>query len=167
MPLSHTPQFDDLPPVMKQVRTRPLFVVRLGVKPIVTIGQTPDALRRVGIVESGTFHGDRLTGAVLDGSNDWQTVRGNTGTTHDVRLTLRTDDGVNLLMSYRGVRHGPADVIQRIERGEVVGPESYYFRINPVFEAPVGRYEWLNDILAVGLGHRFAYGPVYSVFEVL
>ncbi|MCP3713707.1 DUF3237 domain-containing protein [Paraburkholderia sp. CNPSo 3274] len=167
MSASHTPQFDDLPPVMKEVRTRPLFVVRLGVKPIVTVGQTPDALRRVGIVESGTFQGDRLTGTVLDGSNDWQTVRGDTGTTHDVRLTLRTDDGVNLLMSYHGVRYGPTDVIQRLEQGEVVDPASYYFRINPIFEAPAGRYEWLNGILAVGVGHRFAYGPVYSVFEVL
>jgi hypothetical protein len=161
------PHFDDLPAVMKAVRTRPLFVVRLAVKPIVTVGQTPAALRRVGIVESGTFLGERLTGTVLDGSNDWQTVRGDTGTTHDVRLTLRTDDGVNLLMSYRGIRHGPADVIRRLEHGEVVDPASYYFRINPVFEAPSGRYEWLNDILAVGVGHRFAYGPVYSVFEVL
>ncbi|MBB5404677.1 DUF3237 domain-containing protein [Paraburkholderia youngii] len=167
MSTSHTPQFDDLPAVMKEVRTRPLFVVRLGVKPIVTVGQTPGALRRVGIVESGTFQGDRLTGTVLDGSNDWQAVRGDTGTTHDVRLMLRTDDGVNLLMSYHGVRHGPTDVIQRLEHGEVVDPASYYFRINPVFEAPTGRYEWLNGILAVGLGHRFAYGPVYSVFEVL
>ena len=36
-----------------------------------------------------------------------------------------------------------------------------------MFEAPAGRYEWLNRILAIGLGHRFAYGPMYSVFEVL
>jgi hypothetical protein len=73
---------------MKEVRTRPLFVFRLGVKPIVTVGQTTGALRRVGIIESGTFLGDRLTGTVLDGSNDWQTVRGDAGTTHDVRLML-------------------------------------------------------------------------------
>ncbi|WP_322028647.1 DUF3237 domain-containing protein [Paraburkholderia sp. J76] len=167
MSANPAPRFDDLPPVMQEVRTRPLFVVRLGVKPIVTVGRTPSALRRLGIVESGTFEGDRLAGTVLDGSNDWQTVRGDTGTTHDVRLALRTGDGVNLLMSYRGVRHGPAEVVQRLERGEVVDPASYYFRINPVFEAPEGRYEWLNNILAVGVGHRFAYGPVYSVFEVL
>jgi hypothetical protein len=127
---------------MKEVRTRPLFVVRLGVKTIVTVGQTPGALRRVGIVESGTFQGDRLTGTVLDGSNDWQTIRGDTGTTHDVRLMLRTDDGVNLLMSYHGIRHGPTDVIQRLEHGEVLDPASYYFRINPMFEAPAVTAFW-------------------------
>ena len=51
--------------------------------------------------------------------------------------------------------------------GEEVDPASYYFRINPVFEAPTGKYEWLNRVLAIGTGHRFASGPVYSVFEVL
>lgn len=167
MSVPDTPRFTELPPVMQAIRTRPLFVIRLDVKPIVTIGQAPDAVRRIGIVPSGRFEGDRLSGVVLDGSNDWQTVRGQTGTTHDVRLALRTDDGVNLLMSYRGIRQGPADVIQRLEKGEVVDPDSYYFRINPMFEAPAGRYAWLNGILAIGVGHRFAHGPVYSVFEVL
>jgi len=58
-------------------------------------------------------------------------------------------------------------VIQRLEKGEEVDPASYYFRINPIFETPAGKYEWLNRVIAVGTGHRFAYGPVYSVFEVL
>ena len=58
-------------------------------------------------------------------------------------------------------------MIQRLEKGEVVDASSYYFRINPIFEAPAGRYEWLNRVLAIGTGHRFANGPTYSVFEVL
>ena len=80
---------------------------------------------------------------------------------------VQTDDGTNILMSYRGIRHGAADVIQRLEKGEEVDPADYYFRINPIFEAPAGKYEWLNRSLAIGVGHRFSYGPVYSVFEIL
>lgn len=57
--------------------------------------------------------------------------------------------------------------MQRLEKGEVVDPSSYYFRITPIFEATAGRYEWLNRVLAIGTGHRFANGPTYSVFEVL
>jgi hypothetical protein len=159
-----TPLFDDLPAPLKHVQTRPLFVMWLDVKPIV--GETPGAFRRVGIVPSGTFAGERLSGKVLDGA-DWQTVRSDASTTLDVRLILQTDDGVNITMAYRGIRRGPADVIQRLEKGEEVDPASYYFRINPMFEAPAGKYEWLNRMIAVGSGHRFAYGPVYSVFEVL
>jgi hypothetical protein len=162
-----TPLFDDLPAALKSVQTRPLFVMRLDVKPIVIVGETPGPFRRVGIVPSGTFSGERLSGKVLDGGSDWQSVRSDGSTTLDVRLILQTDDGTNILMSYRGIRHGAADVIQRLEKGEEVDPADYYFRINPIFEAPTGKYEWLNRSLAIGVGHRFSYGPVYSMFEIL
>jgi hypothetical protein len=70
-------------------------------------------------------------------------------------------------MTYRGLRHGPADVIERLERGEAVDPERYYFRISPLFETAAPRYDWINRVIAVGIGHRLAEGPVYSIFEVL
>lgn len=162
-----TPAFEDLPATLQRVQTQPLFVMRLDVKPIVVVGETPGAFRRIGIVPSGSFAGSRLCGTVLDGSSDWQAVRRDGSTTLDVRLVLLTDDGVAIPMSYRGIRHGPADVMERLNKGEAVDPDSYYFRITPVFEAPAGRYEWLNRVLAIGVGHRFADGPVYSVFEVL
>ena len=72
-----------------------------------------------------------------------------------------------MTMSYRGLRHGPRAVIERLERGEVVDPASYYFRIAPLFEVGAGELDWLNSIQAVGVGHRFPDGPVYTVFEVL
>ena len=53
------------------------------------------------------------------------------------------------------------------EKGEVVDPTSYYFRTNPLFETAVPTYDWINRIVAVGIGHRQADGPVYRVFEVL
>jgi len=161
-----TPAFHELPAPLQSVQTRPLFVMRLDVKPIVTVSATPGPFRRIGIVPSGTFAGERLSGKVLDGGSDWQTVRSDGSTTLDVRLILETDDGVHITMAYRGIRHGAADVIQRLEKGEEVDPASYYFRINPLFEAPAGKYEWLNRVVAIGTGHRFADGPVYSVFEV-
>ena len=70
-------------------------------------------------------------------------------------------------MTYHGVRHGPPEVIARIEKGEVVDPTSYYFRITPVFETAAPKYDWINRVVAVGIGHRRADGPIYSVFEVL
>ena len=162
-----TPAFNELPTPLQSIQTRPLFVMRLDVKAMVMVGDTPGSFRRVGIVPSGTFAGERLSGKVLDGGSDWQAVRSDGSTTLDVRLILQTDDGVNLTMAYRGIRHGAAEVIQRLEKGEEVDPASYYFRTSPIFEAPAGKYEWLNRVIAVGTGHRFSYGPVYSVFEVL
>jgi hypothetical protein len=160
-------RFDDLPEVLRNVRTRPLFVMHLNVRPLVVVGATPGANRRIGLVPGGSFEGERLSGQVLDGGSDWQAIRSDGGTTLDVRLVLKTHDDAMIAMTYRGVRHGPADVISRMERGETVDPASYYFRITPMFETAAGAYDWLNRILAVGIGHRPPDGPVYSVFEVL
>lgn len=158
---------ENLPEALKSVRTRPLLVMRLDVKPLLIVGATPAAYRRVGVVPGGSFEGERLSGIVLDGGSDWQNVRADGSTTLDVRLVLKTGDGALIGMTYRGIRHGPADVLQRMERGETVDPASYYFRISPVFETASAPYDWLNRIVALGVGHRRADGPVYSVFEVL
>ena len=158
---------NDLPDVMKSVRTRPMFAMRLDVRPLLIVGATPGAYRRVGVVPGGSFEGERLSGAVLDGSSDWQTVRNDDSTTLNVRLVLKTEDGALIGMTYQGLRHGPPDIIARIEKGEVVDPASYYFRINPLFETEAAKYDWINRVIAVGIGHRFGDGPVYSVFEVL
>jgi hypothetical protein len=152
---------------MKNVRTKPMFAMRLDVRPLLIVGATPGAYRRVGVVTGGLFEGERLSGAVLDGASDWQTVRNDGSTTLNVRLVLKTEDGALIGMTYQGLRHGPADIIARIEKGEVVDPASYYFRINPLFETEAAKYDWINRVIAVGIGHRFADGPVYNVFEVL
>jgi len=52
-------RFDDLPPVLKTVRTRPLFVMHLKVRPLVMVGATPGSTvalvwcRAVRLRESG------------------------------------------------------------------------------------------------------------------
>ena len=70
-------------------------------------------------------------------------------------------------MTYRGVRHGPPAVMDRLNRGEKVDPSEYYFRTAPVFETASATYGWLNRIVAVATGYRLPEGPVYHVFEVL
>jgi hypothetical protein len=156
-----------LPQALLQVRTRPLFTMRLEVGEILAVGKTPAADRRVGLVTGGRFEGERLSGQVLGGGSDWQDLRDDGATTLDVRLHLKTDDGALIVTRYQGLRHGPAEVMRRLAAGEAVDPADYYFRINPVFETASERYGWLNRILAIGTGHRFPDGPVYNLFEVL
>src|ERR1700731_1112170 len=111
---------DNLPDILQTVRTRPLFVMRLDVRKLQIIGAAPGSYRRIGVVPGGVFEGERLSGEVLDGGSDWQAVRPDGATALDVRLVLKTKDDAMIGMTYRGLRHGPADVIERIERGEVV-----------------------------------------------
>jgi hypothetical protein len=157
-----------LPPEMRVLNARPLLVLALEVaaKPQV-IGQTPGVDRRVAEVLGGRFDGERLKGKVLSGGSDWLGVRADGTWTLDVRLVLESDDGALIGMTYRGLRHGPKEVIDAIARGEPVAPSSYYFRTAVFFETAAAKYAWLNGIVAVGVGHRLPTGPVYQLFEVL
>jgi hypothetical protein len=158
---------DNLPEVLKSVRTRPLLVMHLNVRKLQILGATPGTFQRVGVIYGDSFEGERLAGEVLDGGSDWQTVRNDGATTLDVRLILKTGDDALISMIYRGIRHGPPDIIERIEKGEVVDPATYYFRVAPLFETAAPKYDWINRVFAIGIGHRRADGPVYSIFEVL
>jgi Protein of unknown function (DUF3237) len=159
--LSHS-----LPEPLLSVRTRPLFVLREAVPPLIVVGQTPNAFRRIGVIQGGSFNGDRLSGEVVTG-NDWQAVRTDSCIKLDVRLVLKTADGELIVMTYTCLRAGPPGVIEKLDRGEPVDPASYYFRMNPMFETGSRRYDWINRIIAIGIGHRLADGPVYNIFEVL
>ena len=158
---------DKLPDALKNIRARLLFAMRLEVRPPVVVGSPPDSYRRIGVIAGGSFEGDRLSGKVLDGGSDWQTIRPDGAVNLNVRLVLRTNDDAILCMTYQGVRHGPPDVIARIDRGEVVDPESYYFRVNPLFQTSAPQYDWINHVVGIGIGHRLADGPIYSIFELL
>jgi hypothetical protein len=152
---------------MTDIRTTYLFNMVLSVGEIQPLGKTPLGDRRVAVVEGGSFEGPKLKGTVLKGGSDWLISRPDGALQLDVRLTLKTDDGHLIGMIYRGYRHGPAAVIDRLNRGEKVDPAEYYFRTAPFFETSSEKYGWLNRIVAIATGHRLPSGPVYDVFEVL
>src|SRR5580704_19239695 len=157
---------DSLPETLKSVRTRPLFVLKEAVPPLFVVGQTPNGFRRIGVVPGGSFEGERLSGEVVSG-NDWQSVRTDSCIKLDVRLLLKTTDGALIVMTYTCLRAGSPSIIEKLDRGEPVDPASYYFRMNPMFETSSRKYDWINRIIAIGIGHRLADGPVYNIFEVL
>jgi hypothetical protein len=64
------------------------------------------------------------------------------------------------------VRAASPEVLARMTAGETVDPGEYHFRINPTFFTSDPRYEWLNRVVAFGLGQRLPVGPVYNVFEL-
>ncbi len=62
-----SPNLDDnLPEVLRTLRTQPLFVMRLNVRKLQIVGATPGGYRRIGVVPGGLFEGERLSGEVLD-----------------------------------------------------------------------------------------------------
>jgi len=152
---------------MTDVRTALLFTLTLKPGSVQPLGRTPFGERRLAPIAGGSFEGPKLRGTVMEGGSDWLLLRPDGATQLDVRVGLRTDDGHLIGMSYRGIRHGNPAVMERLNRGEPVDPGSYYFRIAPAFETASDKYDWLNRIIAVGLGHRAPDGPIYRIFEVL
>jgi hypothetical protein len=104
-------------------------------------------------------------GGVFD--PDWQDLRKDDCTKLDVRLLLKTTDGALIVMTYQCLRSGSAETLAKLDRGEAVDPASYYFRFIALFETSAPKYDWINRIVAIGIGERLADGPLYDVFEVL
>jgi hypothetical protein len=153
---------------MSELRSRPLFNIRMSLHPMQELGGTPMGRRRIVPVKEGTFDGERLRGIVrTDAGGDWLLQRADGSYQMDVRLTLETDDGALVLMCYRGVRHASDEVSARIAQGESVPPTEYYLRSTPFFETSDARYTWLNHVIAVGVGERRPDGVSYEVFEIL
>jgi Protein of unknown function (DUF3237) len=152
---------------MPEIKTELLFKIVLEVPSILDLGETPYGRRRIARVGGGTFEGPKMKGRVLDGGGDWLLLRRDGVLQLDVRQTLETDDKQHIYMTYRGYRHGPKDVIDRLNRGEPVDPSLYYFRTTPNFETASEKYAWLNGICSIATGERQASGPTYHVFQVL
>ena len=104
---------ENLHDALKSVRTRLLFLMRLDVRKPQIVGATPGAFRRVGVITGGLFEGERLSGEVLEGGSDWQTVRSDGATTLNVRIVLKTNDDALIGMTYSGIRSGPPDILAR------------------------------------------------------
>jgi hypothetical protein len=57
--------------------------------------------------------------------------------------------------------------MERLAQGDAVDPSEYYFRAAPIFEAPIGRYDWLNRSLFISKGERLRDSVVLDFYEVL
>lgn len=150
-----------------EIRFQPLFTIQFQTSPQI-VGDVPQGyFRRAGIIASGSFTGERLSGAVLAGGGDWLFRRAD-GVIHiDVRAMLESDLGEAIYMTYTGrLKSGPG-VEERLARGETIAPHEIYFRTAVQFETAASRLSWLNDIIAFGIGHRRPEGPVYEIFELL
>ncbi len=143
------------------------MVLKLIIAKPQIIGRSPHVNRLVGVTESGSFEGARLSGEVLPGGSDWQEVGENGNTLLNCRLVLKTNDGELISIQYKGIRANPPAVVARLGKGEAVSPDEYYLRVVPIFETSSEKYSWLNNIVAVGIGDRQEHGPVYSIHEVL
>ena len=142
------------------------FELKADLSPAIDLGPTPAGFRRIIGIVCGAFEGPLLRGVILPGGADWQIIRSDEVTELHAQYILSTDDGALIQVNVRGLRHARGDALAKIEAGEVVDPSEYYFRFAPVFQAPEGRYAWLNQSIFVGSGQRMQRAVCLQVFRI-
>jgi hypothetical protein len=136
------------------MRSRPLMTLRLSTARTQNVGAGPRGTRLTFPIIGGSFEGDRLRGKVLPGGGDWVLKRPDGVLELDLRITLETDNGALIHMTFDGIRDDAA-------KG------APYFRTLPRFETADTKYSFLNRLLAVGAGEISADGPVHVIEEIL
>ena len=143
------------------------FEVAVDVSTPLDLGQTQAGHRRVVPVTGGRVSGPRLEGRVLPGGADWQILRPEGTADLDARYTIQTDAGALIYVVNRGVRHGPPEILARLNRGERVDPGSYYFRSVATFETSAAEHAWLTRAIILGVGERYPDQVVIRFWELL
>jgi hypothetical protein len=131
------------------------------------VGETAQGHRRIVPLTGGTFTGPELEGKLLPGASaDWQIVLPDGTALGDIRYALETDSGDLLYVQSRGVRHGSAEVLERLGRGEPVAASEYTFRTATQIETAAPHLNWLNKGVFISVGGRQAGGVVYETYLV-
>jgi hypothetical protein len=78
-----------------------------------------------------------------------------------VRVTLQTDDGALVYVTYRGYLSRVMELAARWAAGDDIPREEYYFTITPYFETSAPQYAWLQQTVAIGIGALVRGGVSY------
>ena len=111
-------------------------IVTLG--KAIPVGETPLGKRNIIPITGGTLEGPGIKGTIIPGGWDWQLSRADGCTQIKADYMIKTDDGVVINVINSGALCPPID-------GNPTPA-----RTSPVFEAPVGKYEWLNRSAFIG-----------------
>ena len=121
-----------------------------GTRTVVEHG--PQGTRTVVQLVGGRFEGPRVKASLQTPAGDWVTNRADGSYRLDVRLTLKTDDGALILVTYNGIG-------QTTDAGASL-------RSAPLFETGDSRYVWLTRLQAVGVGERVGTAITYDIYAL-
>ena len=105
----------------------------------------------VNVPAGGMVRGPKINGAFVAPAGDWLTVMPDGSLRLDVRATIKTDDGEIILVTYSGAIANSKEVMDRFNNGEVItSKDGWYFITAPQLTTGSKKYDWLNQIQAVG-----------------
>ena len=113
------------------------FEETFNITPAQVVGETPAGRRQNVQITGGTFAGPGFSGRVLAGGGDYQLIRPDGAVIIDAEYLLQTDDGVIIHGRHAGTIVRP----KAGATGNLVTTQN--------FDAPAGKYGWLNDAVFV------------------
>ena len=114
------------------------FTLKVDVEPAVVVDTTSRGTSLFIPIVGGTVTGEEITAEILPGGGDWANDLSSGEFVVRAKYHLRTDDGAMVAVDNVGVWHERAD-------------GTPYFVTTPRFDAPAGRYDWMNRGVFVGM----------------
>lgn len=152
---------------LPEPRLRKVYRLHATLGEPLDLGDVVQGHRRIVPQTGGMFTGPEISGRLLPGASaDWQIVLPDGTSVADIRYTLQTDGGDLLYVQSRGLRHGSAEVLARLGRGEDVDASEYTFRASTQIETAAHQLDWLNKGIFISVGGRQPAGVIYETYLV-
>lgn len=113
-----------------------VFEIRAELAPTQVLGESKDGMRQAIPITGGSVIGPGFNAAIVPGGADYQLVRPDGVRELQAVYMIRTDDGALINVVNEGIIVDP----------DVNGGEGYVMT-TPRFQAPVGKYDWLNKAI--------------------
>ena len=148
----------------------PVFDLHLQLGKATDVGQTgPAGLRRVVPVLGGTLEGTgstaSLKGKILPGA-DYQIIRPDGFTEIDAHYIVQMENGDLLYLTNRGMRHGPPELIAKLNAGEAVDQSKIYFHTIISVETAAKALDWMSRSILISVGERQPSEAVIHVYRL-
>jgi hypothetical protein len=153
----------------QELKSEFLFGLEIGLNPPQVVGPVLKGTRLISPIRNGFVKSDKINGKILECSGDWGLIIDSATFKVDSRATIETDDGALIYITYSGYSHADAKIAALIGAGKggELSPSDYYFSTSVSFETGSPRYEWLNYVVAVGVGRFPAAGKVaFRIYEI-
>src|SRR3954467_2545515 len=132
------------------LQTRYVFTITALVGEVTSAGDIGHGVRRIIPIVGGEGRGDKVNGRVCAFGADFQVIRPNELIELEAKYAFETDDGATVYVENKGLRFGPAELLQALKGREPVDPKLIYCRTTPKFETGHDKYRWLMEHIFVG-----------------
>ena len=148
------------------LETKYVFTITAHVGEATSAGDIGGGVRRIVPILGGEVRGE-INGKFCAAGADFQIIRPNELMDIEARYALETDDGAVVYVENRGIRFGPVELLQKLNRGEPVDPRLIYCRTVPKFETGHEKYRWLMQHVFIASVARLGDRVVIDVHQVL